>query len=118
MANTKLTVIFNPASAGGKTGKKLSLIKSLLIRYFNNNREVIWEINRLPTSVTESLGKFEVSITPSEDDVDKVLVILSETQITALDKETQTQITKETKSLTTNLDDNTTSSGGGLIKGY
>ena len=37
MSHKKLSVIFNPASAGGKTGKKLYNIKKLLNQYFTEN---------------------------------------------------------------------------------
>jgi YegS/Rv2252/BmrU family lipid kinase len=50
MSHKNLSVIFNPASAGGKTGKKLSNIKHLLDKYFT--QKYILHVTSKPLDAT------------------------------------------------------------------
>jgi hypothetical protein len=75
------------------------------IYYDTNSRQVIWEIGRLPISVYRADAEFGISLTPAENDRNKILVLSSGATITATDTETKNVITKKTGPKTTKLED-------------
>ena len=75
------------------------------VEYSESDRKVIWNIGRLPISVYKAEAEFSISITPTEADVDKIMVLLSNTTVEAVDVETKTDISKTTKAKTTRLED-------------
>lgn len=82
----------------------------------SENNQIIWEINRLPASVETLNAEFEVSLTPTSDDEKKILTLLSETILTAIDSETSGEIIQTSPAMTTNLDDDPNGKGKGLIQ--
>jgi len=75
------------------------------ISYDDTTRQVTWEIGRLPVSVYQADAEFGISITPTADDLNKILVLSSGSTITATDTETKNTITKKTGPKTTKLED-------------
>lgn len=75
------------------------------IFYDSATREMIWEIGRLPVSVYRADAEFGISLLPSINDVDKILVLSPGAIITAHDTETNNVITKKTEVKTTKLED-------------
>ncbi len=75
------------------------------VYYDASARQVIWDIGKLPVSVYRADAEFGISITPVENDRNKILVLTSGATITATDTETKNLITKKTSPKTTKLED-------------
>ena len=73
--------------------------------YDEVSRQVIWEIGRLPISVYRADAEFSISITPSESDRNKLLVLSPGSMISAMDRETMDVINLRINSKTTKLED-------------
>jgi uncharacterized repeat protein (TIGR01451 family) len=87
------------------------------LNYDNNERKVIWNIGRMPISVYKAEAEFNITITPSESDVDKILVLIPGSSVEATDAETNEVISKQGKAKTTRLeDDNIAETDGRIVK--
>ncbi len=75
------------------------------ISYDASSRQVIWEIGRLPVSVYRADAEFGISVTPIENDRNKILVLTTGSTVTATDTDTKNQIIKKTSPKTTKLED-------------
>jgi len=75
------------------------------VKYDAGSRKVTWQIGRLPISVYRADAEFSISLTPTESDRNKIMVLLPGSKASALDIETQGQIESATKAKTTKLDD-------------
>jgi uncharacterized repeat protein (TIGR01451 family) len=75
------------------------------IQYDQATGKVVWYIGRLPITVYRADSEFSLIINPTEDDRNKIKVLLSNTTVTATDKETGAIITKKTSTQTTKLED-------------
>jgi len=75
------------------------------LNYDASNRQVVWEIGRLPVSVYRADAEFGISITPLSSDQNKILVLSLGSTINATDTETKNVITKKTDAKTTKLED-------------
>ncbi len=75
------------------------------VTYDQNTRQIVWEIGRLPVSVYRADAEFGISITPTENDRNKILVLSSGSTVSASDMETKNVITKKTGPKTTKLED-------------
>jgi len=75
------------------------------VSYDNANHQVIWEIGRLPVSVYRADAEFNISITPNENDRNKILVLSPGSTVSATDTETKNTISKKTGAKTTKLED-------------
>ena len=75
------------------------------IFYDDVNHSVLWRVGRLPVSVIRTNAEFSINFTPSVDDKDKVIALLTETSAGAQDKETGGEISKNTQAKTTRLED-------------
>jgi len=69
------------------------------------SHQVIWEIGRLPLSVTRATADFSISLTPTAFDQGKILVLSPGATISAMDTETKATITYKTGAKTTKLED-------------
>jgi hypothetical protein len=84
--------------------------------YLNPNNEIIWQISRIPTSVKQSQAEFEISITPTEDDADKILTLLPEIVLQATDSQTEDRLNQTVSGITTNLEGDPLAEGKGLVQ--
>lgn len=75
------------------------------IYYDSTSRQVIWEIGRLPVSVYRVDAEFGISLTPTENDRNKILVLSPGATVSATDTETKETISKKTGAKTTKLED-------------
>jgi len=75
------------------------------IEYDEGARAVVWNIGKLPVDFYKAEAEFNIAITPSEADADKIMVLLSGTTVRATDTETKEEISKTTKAKTTRLED-------------
>lgn len=73
--------------------------------YDNVNRQIIWEIGRLPVSVKRVDAAFNISLTPATADLDKILILSPGAVASAQDIETQGAIIKKSSAKTTKLED-------------
>lgn len=74
------------------------------IEYNEANRKIIWNIGRLPVSDYKVEADFSISITPSDEYFNKIMVLSNGVSIKAVDTETDTEINKNTKAKTTKLE--------------
>ncbi|MCD4705893.1 hypothetical protein K8R61_02320, partial [bacterium] len=86
------------------------------LKYNEENREIVWEIDELSATKNISQLDFEIGITPTEDDLNKILVLLNKTILTAIDIETEAIISVEHKALTTDLEYDPIVNGRGLVE--
>jgi hypothetical protein len=100
---TDTRVVFNLPDNINFDDKNLTNVGS--ISYDATNRQVVWDIGRLPVSVYRADAEFGISITPVESDRDKILVLSSGSTVSASDTETKNVITKKTEAKTTKLED-------------
>ncbi len=84
--------------------------------YLNPNNEIVWKISRIPTSVKQSQAEFQISITPTEEDADKILTLLPEIILEATDSQTEDRLTKTVSGITTNLEGDPLAEGKGLVQ--
>ena len=75
------------------------------LSYDSNRHAVVWNIGRLPVSVYQVDAAFSISITPSESDLNKILVLSPGASVSATDNETQAVITSKSEPKTTKLED-------------
>lgn len=84
-----------------------------------NTREVAWEINKVPAGTGQAYPEleadFEVSITPTQDDVGKIMVLTQNSAISATDFFTEEIIQKQVDLLTTNLEEDPSAKGKGIV---
>ncbi|MFH1522374.1 MAG: hypothetical protein ABIE43_00970 [Patescibacteria group bacterium] len=75
------------------------------LSYEGGSHKVIWRIGRLPVSVYQSEAEFSISITPTENDRDKIMVLIPGSTIRAIDSETGASLERSTKAKTTKLEE-------------
>lgn len=75
------------------------------VKYYSEGHKVVWEIGRLPITVFRADAEFNISVTPTEEDENKIMVLKPGSQITAVDSETKAEISKTTDAKTSKLDD-------------
>lgn len=86
------------------------------ITYLKDKHAISWSINRLPITVVEATADFNISLTPKEDDKDKIMVLLGGTNIIAEDSETEERLEFETKAKTTKLEDDEIGKNSGMVE--
>ncbi|MEA1962664.1 MAG: hypothetical protein U9M94_00320 [Patescibacteria group bacterium] len=86
------------------------------IKYDEELREIHWEIGRLPLTVFQASGEFSIRVTPSEDDKNKIMVLLPGSEVTAIDDKTKAELIKTTKAKTTKLEDDSIAQGDGIVE--
>jgi hypothetical protein len=74
------------------------------LSYDEANRKVYWQIGRLPITVFRADAEFNVSITPTEENKNKIMVLLFGSKTTAVDGKTGSVMEKVVKGQTTKLD--------------
>jgi len=87
-----------------------------LLEYNSSTRQVVWDIGRLPITVYKSSAEFNISITPTEEDRNKIMVLLSGTKISAIDEDTKDKIDQTGKAKTTKLEDDEIAEGDGRVE--
>ncbi|MCK5320231.1 hypothetical protein KAJ61_02480, partial [Candidatus Parcubacteria bacterium] len=86
------------------------------IKYDEVSQEVHWKIGRLPVTVFQASGEFSISVTPSEDDKNKIMVLLPGSEACAIDDKTKAELSKITKAKTTKLEDDSIAQGDGIVE--
>lgn len=96
------------------TGKSYTNIGS--INYNESERKVSWNIGRLPVIGTDITADFSISITPGENERNKVMVLSSGSKASGLDTETNSVIENSTKPKTTKLEDDEIGASDGVVR--
>jgi uncharacterized repeat protein (TIGR01451 family) len=88
------------------------------IAYDTSTNKIIWNVGRMPLSVYLATADFDISVTPSESDYNRIMILSNGSVLSATDVDTQGTITKIGKAQTTKLDDDDIASlsNDGLIK--
>ena len=86
------------------------------LKYNEESREIIWSISELPVKIKEAKADFEISVMPTEDDLNKILVLTNENFLTAIDTKTDSQISAKNKPLTSDLEFDLIMSGKGVVE--
>jgi len=93
------------------------MAKAGQIAYSSQTREISWTINRIPPNkgFAEINAWFDVSVIPAPSQVRKLLILVGQAELTAKDKQTESLISKTSKAVTSNLEDDPNASGKGLV---
>lgn len=93
------------------------LVKAGEISYSAKDKKIIWKISRIPTnkSFADVNVWFDISVTPTKQQVKKLLILTDQTSLVATDKSTDSIITKTGKAVTSNLEDDPIGGGRGLV---
>ncbi|MDD4901897.1 MAG: hypothetical protein PHE24_02060 [Patescibacteria group bacterium] len=75
------------------------------LTYDNSTKKVTWLIGRLPITVFQASAEFDVSLTPAEDQRNKIIVLISGSKVTATDANTGAPLSKNSVPKTTKLED-------------
>ncbi|MCX6796578.1 MAG: hypothetical protein NTW06_03715, partial [Candidatus Falkowbacteria bacterium] len=75
------------------------------IEYDQSNNKVTWNIGRLPISVFRADAEFNISVVPTINDRDKIMVIKPGSEVTATDSITGAVLSKKTEAKTSKLED-------------
>jgi uncharacterized repeat protein (TIGR01451 family) len=94
--------------------KDLSSVGNLHYDQYDNR--IIWDLDEVNVLDDAPTAEFSLSITPTDADADKILIILNNTKIVALDTETNEEITKTNKAKTTKLEDDNMIDNDGVVK--
>ncbi len=86
------------------------------IIYSQEAHEVVWNIGRLPVSVYQASAEFNISIVPSEDDRNKIMVLLPGSTVQAVDAETKEKLSQTSKAKTTKLEDDEIGMNDGMVE--
>ncbi len=86
------------------------------VSYDQATGNITWQIGRLPISVYKAEAEFSITIAPSDEDKNKMLVLLPGSTIEAIDTTTQTRINKTTKAKTTKLEDDDAVTDDGRVQ--
>lgn len=75
------------------------------VSYNSENRQLTWRLGFLPTSVYRADAEFNISLTPNESDLNKILVLSPGSTVTAIDTFTKSEVQFSTQAKTTKLED-------------
>ncbi len=75
------------------------------ISYDNSSKTVTWQIGRLPITVFQASAEFDISLTPTESQRNKIVVLVSGSKVTATDGSTGASLEKDSVPKTTKLED-------------
>jgi hypothetical protein len=85
------------------------------INYNTETKQLLWTINRLPTSAKDISLTLQVNLQPNDDDIGNLLKILNNTTLTAHDVVTNDTITETFGIITTNLEQDRYAIGKGIV---
>lgn len=86
------------------------------LSYSSADNSVTWIINQLDKSSQSTEASFTVNITPTQNDAGRILILVSKVNLTAKDSSTGSEISKESKALTTSFDDPIIGQTSGIVQ--
>lgn len=75
------------------------------VNYDSSLNLVTWNIGRLPVSVFRADAEFNISVTPGDNDQNKIMILMPGSKATAVDSATGATLEKTTAAKTTKLED-------------
>lgn len=112
LSELKVSTIL-PANVTWVSGKNRAAVGT--IDFDETSRQVTWTIGRLPLSATEMEAEFEVSITPTAEDENKIMVLITGSKAEAIDQETNVKIERTGEPKTTRLTDDDIANTDGIV---
>ncbi len=85
------------------------------IKWDPDSRAVLWRIPRLSLTLKNARADFEVSVTPKQDDIGKILTLLEPASVQGKDMTTETLVFQTHSAITTNLDTDPEAAGKGEV---
>lgn len=85
------------------------------ITFDDSTNIITWNLSSLSTSVSKVSANVAVSITPTDNDIDSFIKLLSTSSLTATDSVSNETISRAADSLTTDLIDDQFAAGGGVV---
>ncbi|MFA6027778.1 MAG: hypothetical protein WC752_02530 [Patescibacteria group bacterium] len=85
------------------------------IKYDKDTDQVKWTINKLSAEETKKVA-FTIFVTPTSDQLNKVLVLTQETVLNATDSNTKENISQNQERLTSDLPNDPVASGQGVVE--
>ena len=85
------------------------------IQYDSETHKIIWKIGRMPAAIYRIDAEFDINISPTENDKNKIMVLLPGTIVQAIDSETHASISRSGKVKTTKLEDEEAIIGDGRV---
>ncbi|MFA6918498.1 MAG: hypothetical protein WC244_00050 [Patescibacteria group bacterium] len=73
--------------------------------YNAKTRKLLWTISKLPKSAQNTAVDFNLNITPTINDIGKVLILIPQVDLTAIDLTTGANVSKSVKAITTAFKD-------------
>jgi hypothetical protein len=86
------------------------------ISFKEETRTVVWDVGKLPVLPEAIRAEFSISVTPAEEDRNKMLVLISDTEAKASDTITGAEIKKTAKPETTKLEDDEIGKNDGRVE--
>lgn len=84
--------------------------------YDEATRTVFWKLNRMPEDVQELVARFDISLTPSDLDIGRFARLLGESRLQATDAATLEPLIRAKPSLNTDLQEDESAEGKGVVK--
>lgn len=75
------------------------------INYDTQSRKVTWDIGKLKITATKASAQFNINVTPTSTDANKIIVLLNESSVSATDSSTNNEIKKSLKAKNSKLVD-------------
>ena len=86
------------------------------VAYSAGARKITWMISKLAKTASGAAANFNLSITPTENDIGRVLILLPEVQLIAKDLDTGADISQTVKAITTSFDDPILGQVSGIVE--
>lgn len=80
------------------------------------SKKIVWNIGRFPATINKADAQFDIAVNPSEDNRDKIMVLLPGSSVSAIDKVSEGEVGQSTKAKTTRLIDDDIAIGDGVVK--
>jgi hypothetical protein len=86
------------------------------LTYNKTTRKITWKISKLSKTAKGAEADFNVSITPQDSDIGRVLILLPEVKLTGVDMATGVAINKTAKAITTSFNDPILGQVSGIVE--
>ena len=87
-----------------------------VLQYNEASKEVVWTLNRMPENVAEARASFDVTITPSDADLNRFAKILGESRFESKDTTAEYSVIQTRPEITTDLSNDEYANGKGVVR--
>lgn len=85
------------------------------LSYDEPSRKVTWDIGKLKITATKASAQFNIAVTPTSTDANKIIILLNDVNVSATDSSTNNQILKSLKAKNSKLVDDPAIVDDGLV---